>query len=655
LGWLVVFLGLTPLYLILYPFDFRPNSLSAWLSEWDIHKINTASNLLLFLPFALVAAWRGCRSRPDARLVPLKVTLVAAMLSLTGETLQMWIDGRQSSAIDWLANTAGAGLGAILGVALTPRLSALWDTMKSRLTDRPHMRHLLIVLAIIFFIKAVPFNFSLETYYLRTSWQQTLQRGGPFEATRKWSGSERVRPELSRRMRRELGSATVSFFIAVPLALVLSRAWRERRRRRGLIGSAHGHALVSGIGLILAYELIQWPVRDRVMDMTDPLAGMAGLIVGLMIDAAYAKRSEPNGIAAGDVVDVPDVEVARPDSRSRQVGAVPARTLSVSWKKTATLFGVLCGFSGIALYLAARLPGMPYNVHDLLTHGGWLEAVVRNAVLTAGLLLVAGVPGACAAWCGEDRRRCLLAGPVLVVGALIAAGVLVAAAPRESVEDVVGNPKKLYDIMKTPETTIGWFIESWLRMAALLLVPMSMLLLATAWWESWRRGGIEAAARAVVALLLPAAICAYIGRTVVIDAAVTDNVTELIHDRGGLPAEAYLAGAMLLLATTAGLLAVATGRSLHGAWRWAVAGLVAAVVTVLPAYVFFRLATVAALHKYETTFSAAQFLFGADRQTTLEPIQLFIRWCVAYLLILAVLGIAAGLGLRQVRPSEQAG
>ena len=86
-----------------------------WGKRWRVSDV--VFNVLAYLPFgaALVMAWPAGWSRS----VKIGVTLVlAAGLSISVETAQMWLPTRYASAVDTLANLAGTLSGALLGVAL---------------------------------------------------------------------------------------------------------------------------------------------------------------------------------------------------------------------------------------------------------------------------------------------------------------------------------------------------------------------------------------------------------------------------------------------------------------------------------------------------------------------------------------------------------
>jgi VanZ family protein len=107
---LVLYASLTPFTGWRHPghdvFDFLRHPLPRYVQAFD-----TIINVLAYIPVGLFAALSlASRSRP--LVVALCGTLVGAALSLSMEITQAYLPGRISSALDLLANVAGAMLGA---------------------------------------------------------------------------------------------------------------------------------------------------------------------------------------------------------------------------------------------------------------------------------------------------------------------------------------------------------------------------------------------------------------------------------------------------------------------------------------------------------------------------------------------------------------
>lgn len=76
------------------------------------------ANLLGYLPLGLLLMAAAVRSGLRLRQGLLLALLTPALLSFVLECLQYFLPGRVPSALDWLLNTAGTALGALLGLAL---------------------------------------------------------------------------------------------------------------------------------------------------------------------------------------------------------------------------------------------------------------------------------------------------------------------------------------------------------------------------------------------------------------------------------------------------------------------------------------------------------------------------------------------------------
>ncbi len=281
-------------WLLLYPFDFVAQKQTEWLAERQIHKLNTLSNIMLFVPCGMMGAWVLKRWWPRMGFgIIVMVGIDSGLFSLAGETVQMWLPGRQSSLIDLSANTAGGVVGAMIGLTLAPRLTSNWRRTAAWLSVRVRARRALFVLLILLAARTAPFDASPETFYLKESlFYQTKQAGTPFAKTRAWLAGDSGRTETAGLVDRraeaitELKRAGLNLLLFTLAAAALLRAARENRMLTGRDGRGVGGVLVLCIGLVIATELAQWPIRSRLMDMTDPVAGIAGVIVGLLIASA---------------------------------------------------------------------------------------------------------------------------------------------------------------------------------------------------------------------------------------------------------------------------------------------------------------------------------------------------------------------------------
>lgn len=295
MGWLLLLIfavaGMTA-WMLLFPFDFVATKQTAWLSERQIHKLNTLSNVILFMPMGMLSAWLLKLWWPRLGLIiVLMVAADAALFSLLGETVQMWLPKRQSSLVDLIANATGGGIGAILGLSLASGLTYRWCKAAYWLANHSAARRALGVLLILLVVRTAPFDASPETFYLKESLTyQTKQAGGPFSKTidgLKRDGVAGVTGNAE--AMAEVRRAGLNFAVFLIAAFALLRAVWQDRVIRGVRGSGLMFAGAIAMGLVIATEIMQWPIRSRLMDATDPVAGAAGVCIGLMFALMFGQ------------------------------------------------------------------------------------------------------------------------------------------------------------------------------------------------------------------------------------------------------------------------------------------------------------------------------------------------------------------------------
>lgn len=83
--------------------------------------IGLAGNVAVFVPLGLALA-RALMGRPTGRRV-LLATLIGAAFSLTIEVAQSMLPSRVMALDDWLLNTVGTAIGALVG----SRIDSVWE------------------------------------------------------------------------------------------------------------------------------------------------------------------------------------------------------------------------------------------------------------------------------------------------------------------------------------------------------------------------------------------------------------------------------------------------------------------------------------------------------------------------------------------------
>ncbi|WP_426173145.1 VanZ family protein [Massilia sp. TWR1-2-2] len=298
----------------------------------------------------------------------------------------------------------------------------------------------------------------------------------------------------------------------------------------------------------------------------------------------------------------------------------------------------------LAMWLVLQLPGIPYNLKKLFGE----HALAGAAVFSLALLWLGGGPwlAARAVLQLDARRRhgALWTPPVVVGLALVSYALVNLATPAIMLEKIIGAPDLYRRVVDDNYWGEAWRtgLAGWPRVAvdaterlvrfvalyAVFAIPLVVGLAAIA------RRDRRARVMVLVLCLLPFWVLA---KYVVLDWAITDNLTELVVDGGAF----YLALAVALFAANAVLLGggmarrpvllAATGALLGASWLL----LNQAIETVVI--------------NGGRVFGGLQFLLGQDRTTLLSAPELFARWGALYLAALAA--VVAGIVLaRRLRP-----
>jgi VanZ family protein len=105
---------------VIFFFSAQPN-LNSGLGVLDL----VGRKLIHFSEFALLALlwWRALRTRVDGRRAALAAFVVTSLYAASDEFHQSFVEGRNGSPIDWVIDSAGAGL-AMLWAARPARVKA---------------------------------------------------------------------------------------------------------------------------------------------------------------------------------------------------------------------------------------------------------------------------------------------------------------------------------------------------------------------------------------------------------------------------------------------------------------------------------------------------------------------------------------------------
>lgn len=276
------------------------------------------------------------------------------------------------------------------------------------------------------------------------------------------------------------------------------------------------------------------------------------------------------------------------------------------------------------------LPGMPYNVRELFPES---HRTVRIAAFSVAIVWMGLGP----VWVGDflsGRPRFIPFLPIwsVMIG-LVTWSLLRFSVTHESLGDILGRP------------TLGWsgdweFIGRFiaLQASASLTLIMTSIAVAAIVKQDWREGS----KRGLYGLLLgtPWVVLAW---TIVVGWANTDNLTELIratpnHWTGPL----FLTGLLGLISLNTSMLCYAW------MYRPSLEKVLALLVTplfVIAGFGLLWLGLDPAVEKYGTTFPAARFLLGPDRETFMSMTELAVRWGAVQISAVAVLAIGGFIAL----------
>lgn len=326
-----------------------------------------------------------------------------------------------------------------------------------------------------------------------------------------------------------------------------------------------------------------------------------------------------------------------PPSNARRAGHVqpPARKATMVW---------ICA-TGIALtlglWLLLQLPGIPYNLKKLFGNNVvWGAGIFSLALiwLGSGPWLVAQL----AMRTTTRRGHITVWLPFFLLGIALVSFLLVnLATPEIMLDKIIGSPDLYRQIVGESQWGEAWrrslsawpqslinVLERTVRYGALYLlfmIPLTLCALAVHKPNRLPR---------VLASLLFLLPFWWVAKCVVLDWAVTDNLTELIKPGGVF----FLAVLIVTLTLHATLLASYSRRPF---------ALLMLTIAVLPATWWLLNHGVESLViSNGRVFSGVQFLLGENRTALLPDFALFSRWCLLYSSGTAITALGMGFAMR---------
>lgn len=553
------------------------------------------TDVLVWLPVGLLWRWGGLAVAQVAG----RGLLVAAAIEL----LQLFVYTRVSATTDVLTAGLGCVIGAWLGgwgrpagLAGQPAAGAPVAAGPAGLTGRPGPAGaplarapwgwlcglwLVVTLGAFWF----PFDVRLDGAWLA----QRLADAWRVPFSSYYQGTEyHALNELLRKL----------LFFA-PGGLLWARHVADRPAWQRAAALRMAPWLACALALLVEGGQILLP--DKVADLTDAAIEASGACLGLILGRRLWHGADRRPAAPGTV----PADQARAASAR---GAGESRVRISAWDLASVVS--LAG----ALWAAARAPGVPYNVQELVP--GSLAGAASALVLAATAWWLFCLPlWQLDRWRDRPEQAVRLAWWLPLQGLPVGL-LMLAAIPGESLDDIVGSP------------VLGHYpaLEQLGRYMA-LHAGLALAATGAVWCVAilCGRGGSRPLTLLTVWLLVLLLWCVPV-HLVVVTWAATDNLVELMRNGGSPAASALLFGGLCLLMAAVSALAVTVAAGVRRRWP-AVLGLAALGGPAGMALLW--LGSEPLLMKYGKVFSAAQFLLSANREHYASGPQLMSRAVLA--------------------------
>lgn len=281
-----------------------------------------------------------------------------------------------------------------------------------------------------------------------------------------------------------------------------------------------------------------------------------------------------------------------------------------------------------------RLPGIPYNLRELLDSGS-----TGFTLTSLGLcLLITGATPLFLArsWDLQPPYFAWLAPLNCVAVASLVYALVRRSVPWESIGDIIGSP-----VLELPAEveSLGRFVGLYVGILVFLTVGVRLTI------------GRPCSRRDLPGLL-SLSLLGMLSYLIVIVYACTDNVIELLRGEGNLAAVTAISAFLSLLGLTAGAISLAVIRATEGRWMPSAGASIILVLSVPLGWVLLLVATTPALTKYGQTFAAREFLLGPDRTQHLGDRVLFLRFALAVGTTIGALSIGMLIGRLALRPTR---
>lgn len=534
------------------------------------------SDLLIWLPVGLLLAMERGSS-------PVQTAIQVGLLAMGVELAQLFVYSRVTDISDPLLAALGGGLGAYLA-RREQKLITFISRRSSTFWYRAWLAWALSMLMVFWY----PFDFSVSPALTENAANMLTRL--PFLMLYQETEFHAIN-EIVRK---------IALFL--PGGLLFGAALSRS------VGST-GSGLLWLLILASVIEAGQLFLPGKVADTTDVLLFSIGGWLGLRLFEAFRSvgwKSSQSTLPKPAQTETPPASLA--DSTIAP---------SIFWKHPQLIAFALLA---IGFAILAKLPGVPYNIKELIAPGSGGVFSIVGISLTL-LWLINGHFLAIHKLSSPFRALWLL--PLwLLVHALVTWILLRLSVPLESIHDIVGSPVldwiwefELIGRYVALHSAITMSILGAMILTARLSRDMPMGFLPI--WCLW-------------SLLLAGPLHA-----VIVGHAATDNLTELMRERGSFPYFMLLISGVFFASFSGTLLArlLAFGKHL-------LAKLSLILVAVVSSVACLWFGSEPMILKYGKVFSAWQFLLSSNRSNYIDGPQLWLHFAVAftgYVLLVALL------------------
>ncbi|WNO60677.1 VanZ family protein [Rheinheimera sp. MMS21-TC3] len=559
------------------------------------------SDILLWIPIAVLLYLQQHKKQT----IFIRLVLFAALI----EFFQLFVYSRVTDITDIILAFIAAWLGYNLGRLMFKQQNStttIEQPSSSAITKQQLWLAGVIILysLVIFLVFWFPYNFDF-------SWQQINQQ---LSISRNKVLLESLYFGTEFRAITSLLQKILLFF---PLGILFSLSYLKLeskwQKRLMLIFSA-GYIL-----LLAAFtEAMQLALPDKTVDITDVLLSVIGAALGFMLTLYCYRFSQQQANPTATLQQQTQATATTTTASTKAPAKHIATTKAQLAGKSKVLFLALHFIvSLVALYGLSQLSALPYNVRELLTD---------NASAIIGLTLAAYIMFLANCVRLSQFALFVLVSPLLwIVQTSLIFCLLYFSVAAES----------LYDILGFPNTSLPHFLELLLRFIGFFCLIQFNCLAAKQFLQSKQK------VAASILWLGSNIVVASLWYWAVVYLAATDNIVELLDDNGSIISLMALTAWLVLLFLSATYSAKIISQCLfQAAWLKLTKLLLLMFIIVISmalSWWLINIATQSIIVKYQQVFSALQFLLSTDRSHYVTPLQLLIRYCLAYSAILSIL------------------